>query len=162
VAVSCEILAMTKRTLSVLLLGLAAACGSDGPGKLHTVDLGDTGFVIDIPEGWKVESPMKGFFDLEGGRPHPQIMISMSKANTVDELVASSSCQGRTVVAKESLASGGAFVSCKGESRMMKGVTTTQIVAEIPKGDESIRCHLETDKGVDMVSQICKSIRKKS
>jgi len=153
------------KKLSALLLGLSvvAACGKGGGGaaKMKTVDLGDTGFVIDVPDGWSVEVPMKGFFDFKGGRPAPQVMVSPSKAQSADELV-TSHCEGRTTdVKKETLPSGGAFVSCKGESKMVKGVQTTQIVAEIPNGEESFMCHLETDKDVETVSKICKSIRKK-
>jgi hypothetical protein len=151
------------KQLSVLLLGFLVACGKGGGGdtaKMKTVDLGDTGYVIDVPDGWTVDMPMKGFFDFKGGKPSPQVMISPTKASPVDEL-ATDRCEGRKDIKKETLPGGGAFVSCTGESKMMKGVTTTQIVAEIPKGDESFTCHLETDKDTETVAKICKSIRKK-
>lgn len=151
--------------LSAMLLGLAlvGACGKGGDSgpKMKTLDLGTTGYVVDVPDGWTVEVPMDGFFEFKGGRPSPQVMISPTKASSADE-IATSRCEGRTKdVKKETLAGGGAFVSCTGESQMIKGVTTTQIVAEIPMGDKSFTCHLETDKNVDTVSKICKSIRKK-
>jgi hypothetical protein len=153
------------KKLSAVLLGLAlvGACGKGGDSgpKMKTLDLGTTGYVVDVPDGWSVEVPMDGFFEFKGGRPSPQIMVSPSKADTADD-IATSRCEGRTKdVKKETLPSGGAFVSCTGESKMIKGVTTTQIVAEIPFGDKSFTCHLETDKNVETVSKICKSIRKK-
>jgi hypothetical protein len=88
-------------------------------------------------------------------------MQSSMSAPSVDEVVASR-CEGRTVQVKEALPGGGAFVSCKGESKMIKGVQTTQIAAYVPMGEhESLMCHLETDKDVETVSKVCKSIRKK-
>ncbi len=155
----------TMKMLSVVLVGMSmvAACGKDGGGaaKMKTIDLADTGFVVDVPDGWSAEVPMKGFVQFKGGHPSPQVMISKVKAQSADELV-TSFCDGRTTdVKKEALPNGGAFVSCTGESKMMKGVRTTQIVVEIPSGADSISCHLETDKDVEMVSKICKSIRKK-
>ena len=155
------------KKLSAILFGLAlvGACGKKGGGdsspKMKTVDLGTTGFVVDVPEGWTVDVPMEGFFEFKGSRTAPQIMVSHGKASTADE-IATSRCEGRTKdVKKETLPNGGAFVSCTGESKMVKGVTTTQIVAEIPNGDQSFMCHMETDKDADVVAKVCKSIRKK-
>lgn len=153
---------MNKALLvSVILAVVACGKGGGGSAKMKTVDLGDSGYVIDVPDGWSVEVPMKGFFDFKGGRPSPQVMQSPIPAPTPDEL-ATNRCEGRTVQTKEALPGGGAFVSCKGESKMIKGVTTTQIAAYIPMGDrESLMCHLETDKDVETVTKICKSMRKK-
>ena len=151
-----------KQLSAILFVLVVGACGKGGSGaaKMKTVDLGDSGFVVDVPEGWSVQVPMKGFFDFKGGRPAPQIMVSPMKASSADEIV-KGHCDGRADIKKEALPGGGAFVSCKGESKMMKGVTTTQIVAEIPNGEETFKCHLETDKDVETVTKICKSIRKK-
>ena len=147
--------------LSVLVVGACGKGGGGGGEKLKTVDLGSTGYVIDVPDGWTVDVPMDGFFDFKGGRPTPQVMTMPTHVNTPDELV-TSRCEGRTKdVKKETLPGGGSFVSCTGESKMIKGVTTTQIVVEVPKGDEKFVCHLETDSKADLVAKICKSIRKK-
>ena len=152
------------KQLSAVLLGLAlvGACGKGGDSgpKMKTLDLGTTGYVVDVPDGWTVEVPMDGFFDFKGGRPSPQIMTMHTKVNTPDD-IATSRCEGRKDIKKETLPGGGSFVACTGESKMIKGVTTTQIVAEIPRGDEKFTCHLETDQKVELVSKICKSIRKK-
>jgi hypothetical protein len=146
---------------------VAAACSKGGGGggagspATQTVALGTTGYVVDVPNGWTVESPMDGFFELEGGRPHPQIMRSPIKPQALDELV-KSRCEGRTVLQKETLPGGGVLVSCKGESKMMKGVITTAFEVEIPYDDKSWSCHLETDDDPAPAIAICKSIRKKS
>lgn len=125
-----------------------------------TPSLGTTGYVVDVPKGWTIESPMDGFFELAGGRPHPQIMVSPIKPPSLDELV-KSGCEGRTEVQKETLPGGGVFVSCKGESKMMKGVITTAFTVEVPYGDKGFSCHLETDSDPAPAIAICKSIRKK-
>lgn len=152
---------MNKTILVSLLFAVACGKGGGGAAKMKTVDLGDSGYVIDVPDGWSVEVPMKGFFELKGGRPSPQLMQSPIAPPSLDELVANR-CEGRTVQTKETLPGGGVFVSCKGESKMIKGITTTQIAAYVPMGEhESLMCHLETDKDVDTVSKICKSMRKK-
>lgn len=152
---------MNKTLLVSLLFAVACGKGGGGAAKMKTVDLGDSGYVIDVPDGWSVEVPMKGFFEFKGGRPSPQLMQSPIPAPTPDELAASR-CEGRTVQTKEALPAGGSFVSCKGESKMIKGVTTTQIAAYVPMGESgSLMCHLETDKDVETVTKICKSMRKK-
>jgi hypothetical protein len=154
------------KQLSAILLGVLLAGGACGKGgssgpKTKTVDLGTTGYVVDVPDDWKLDVPMDGFFDFDGRGSTPQIMTMPTKVNTPDEL-ATSRCEGRKDIKKETLPGGGSFVACTGESKMVKGVTTTQVVAEIPKGDEKFVCHLETDKDVDVVSKVCKSLRKKS
>ena len=156
------------KKLATLVLVVAAACGSKdsdkgggGGGGKKTIDLGTTGFVVEVPEGCTLDAKMEGFFDFDGCRPSPQIMLSRMKASTADELE-KSRCEGQTDVKKESLAGGGVLVTCKGPSKMMEGVTTTKIVAEIPKDDQSsFKCHFETDKDPTQVIDICKSVRKK-
>src|SRR4051812_19409462 len=114
---------MTKLSAIVLGVALLGACGkkADSGPKMKTVDLGTTGFVVDVPDGWSVEVPMEGFFEFKGSHSAPQIMVSHGKASSADELV-TSRCEGRTKdVKKETLPSGGAFVSCTGESKMVKG-----------------------------------------
>ncbi len=70
-------------------------------------------------------------------------------------------CDGRKDVQKGTLADG-IWVTCTGESKMLQGVTTTQILVEVKRGDkESFMCHLETDKDIAVPLGICKSIRKK-
>jgi len=152
---------VTRYSIAFVLL---FACGKSSSGKveLEAVALGDTGYVVDVPKGWTVEVPMSGFFELKGGRPHPQIMTAPAPPSALDELV-KSTCEGRGEIHKEQLAGGGVFVSCKGESKMVKGVTTTTFVVEVPKGDKaSFDCHLETDQDPAPAIAICKSIRKKS
>jgi hypothetical protein len=133
--------------------------GGGGGGDTETVPLGSTGFVIDVPSGTKVESPMAGFYELKG-HGHPQIMESHSTAQSADEIV-KTWCEGRTDVQKGTL-TGGAWVTCKGESKMMKGVTTTKIIVNVAKDAQSgFDCHLETDQDPAEALAICKSIRKK-
>jgi hypothetical protein len=156
------------KKLATLAFIVAAACGSKdkdsdkgGGGDKKTIELGTTGFVVDVPESCVLDAKMEGFFDFDKCRPSPQIMVSRMKASTADE-IEKSRCEGQSDIKKESLAGGGVLVTCKGPSKMMEGVTTTKIVAEIPKDDQSsFKCHLETDKDADQVIAICKSIRKK-
>ncbi len=141
----------------------AAACGKGGgagSGKTKTVDLGTTGFVVDVPEGWSVKTDMEGFYSFEGGRPKPQVMVSPLAASSVDDLA--KQCEGQSDLVKEAIPTGGAFVSCKGPSKMLQGATTWKLEASIPKGEnESFKCHLESDKDITVASKICKSVRKK-
>jgi hypothetical protein len=141
-----------------LLIAIAAACGKGG--GVETVPLGETGYVVDVPKGWTIESEMKGFYGFKHQHGAPQIMESPIPAPSIDEIV-KSRCEGREVVSKEALPSGGAIVTCKGESKMVKGITTTQIATYIPYGDKSFSCHLETDRDPADAIAICKSIRKK-
>ena len=154
------------KKLATLVFVVAAACGNKEPDKggaggKKTIDLGTTGFVVEVPESCTLDAKMEGFFDFDNCRPSPQIMVIKMKASHGDELE-KSRCEGQSDIKKESLASGGVLVTCKGPSKMMEGVTTTKIAAVIPKDDQSsFRCHLETDKDVTQVIDICKSIRKK-
>jgi len=147
-------------TRALLALILVAACGGKKGSDTATVDLGTTGFVVDVPSGWTVDSPMQGFYGFKGGRGGPQIMESQMAPGTVDD-AAKTACEGRSDVQKGAVGSGW-WLTCKGESKMMKGVQTTMIVARIPKDDKSsFDCHLETDQDPAMALGICKSIRKK-
>jgi hypothetical protein len=140
----------------------AAACSKSGSTKMKTVDLGDTGYVIDVPDDWSVESPMKGFFELKGGRPHPQIMTTPEPPSTIDEL-AKSTCEGQKDIVKETLPGGGVAVTCTGPSEIGEGRTTTKLAVEIPKGQHSsFDCIVESDKNIDLPTKVCKSIRKKA
>jgi hypothetical protein len=166
---------MTKTKITIAVLMFAAACskggdkdkggGGGGGGETTTVDLAASGYVVDVPKGWTVDSQMKGFYDFKdnGHMAHgaPQIMESDMPAGTVDDAV-KSECDGRTDVQKGTFGANGWWVTCKGESKMMKGLQTTQIKAVLPKDDKSsFDCHLETDKDPAAVLAICKSIRKK-
>ncbi len=140
-------------------LSALAACGKGGA-STHTVALGDSGFVVDIPSDWKVESPMKGFYELEGGRGGPQIMEAPVAAGTGEQMI-KSACEGRTELKQGTLPGGGYWFTCKGESKMIQGVTTTRIGVAVPKDDKSsFDCHLETDRDPELALGICKSIRK--
>src|SRR5205809_251697 len=146
-------------TRSILVLAVLTACGKKGS-DTATVDLGSSGFVVDVPSGWTVESPMKGFYSFKGGRGGPQIMESEMAPGAVDDGV-KSQCEGRSDVQKGTVGSGW-WLTCKGESKMIKGVQTTVIVARLPKDDKtSFDCHLETDQDPALALGICKSIRKK-
>ena len=159
-----QIRAMNR--LTTLAFVLVAACGSKDKEAAQaaakkTIDLGTTGCVVDVPEGCTLDAKMEGFFDFDRCRPSPQIMVSKMKASTADE-IATSRCEGQGDIKKESLPNGGVLVTCKGPSKMMQGVTSTKIVAEIPKDDQSsFKCHFETDRDPAQVIEICKSIRKK-
>src|SRR5580698_1344266 len=118
---------------AVMLVGCSKKDGdgaSKEPAETETVALGTTGYVVDVPKGWTVEVPMDGFFELKGGRNKPQIMMTQSAASTPDELV-KTYCDGRPDIQKGTLPGGGVWVACKGESKMVKGVQTTQIAVEI-------------------------------
>ena len=146
-----------------ILAGLAlAACGKGGTKEMAPLELGTSGYVVDAPKGWTVESMMKGFYDFKDEKA-PQIMESSASVSSVEEIV-KGHCDGRTVVDKGTLPAGGVFVACKGESHMMKGVTTTVIIAEVPfsGGDtKSLSCHYETDADPAASLALCKSMRKK-
>jgi hypothetical protein len=158
------------KTIIVVLLA-AAACGKSdksssgggggGGGETATIALGDSGFTVDAPKGWTVESQMKGFYDFKGGRGGPQIMESQMPPGTLDDAV-KNDCDGRTVTGKDALPGGGWWLTCKGESKMVKGVQTTKILARIPKDDKTtFDCHYETDQDPALALGICKSIKKK-
>ena len=137
----------------------ATACSKGGDSKA-TVALGQSGFVVDIPSDWKVETPMAGFYEFKGGRGAPQVMESPIGVGNVDDAV-KGHCEGRTEIQKGTLPTG-FWLTCKGESQMIKGVTTTQILVRVAKDDKSsFDCHLETDRDPEFALGICKSIRKK-
>jgi hypothetical protein len=157
---------LTSSTLTIAALAtalLGAACGKGGDKhELAPLDLGATGYVVDAPKGWTVESPMKGFYSFKGGKG-PQIMESSLGVKPVDE-VKQHHCGSRTIVDSGTLPNGGVFVACKGESEMIKGVTTTMIVVHVPyaNGDmKSLSCNYETDADAAEPLAICKSMRKK-
>ena len=156
---------------TILALVILAACSKGGNkdkaggGETAPVDLGTSGYVVDAPKGWTVKSEMKGFYDFEdsGHMAHgaPQIMESDMAADKLDDAV-KTECEGRTDVQKGTIGTNGWWLTCKGESKMMKGVQTTKIRAVVPKDDKSsFDCHLETDQDVAQPLGICKSIRKK-
>src|SRR5438477_81161 len=101
-----------KNLLALALF--AAACGKSAPAT-DTVALGDSGFSIDVPKGWTVEVPMKGFYDFKasGRNAHgaPQIMESEMSLGTVDEAV-KNHCEGLEVTGKDALPAGGYWVTC--------------------------------------------------
>jgi hypothetical protein len=152
----------------IVIACVLAACGKGdkggggggGGGETETVPLGTSGFVVDVPKGTKVDSPMQGFFDLKG-HGLPQIRTSHMAIGTLDDEV-KQRCEGKTDVQKGTLPGGGYFYTCKGESKMMKGVQTTTVVSQIPIDDHSsLTCDTETDKDPAQVLAICKSIKKK-
>ena len=146
------------------VIALVAACGKSadkGGGAVETeaVALGDTGYVIDLPKGTTVETPMKGFYSFKGARGLPQVLDSPG-ARSADD-IAKAECEGRTDVKKEKLATGAA-VTCTGPSKMIQGVTTTKILVDIAREPSGgFLCHLETDQDPSFALGICKSIRKK-
>src|SRR5262245_60857030 len=154
-----------KILLAISFALAVSACGKKGGAPAtETKPLGDSGFVVDAPKSWTVDSPMKGFYGF-GKATVLQIMQSSSPppAN-VDELV-ERKCKDQNDVTKESLPSGGFFVQCKGPSKMIKGFTTTKIQAVIPTKDgQSIECGLETDKDdeVKTAAGVCRSLRLKA
>jgi|HubBroStandDraft_5_1064220.scaffolds.fasta_scaffold401139_2 hypothetical protein len=154
---------MSKLTASTLIVAALAfaACGKKQH-ELAPLDLGTTGYVVDAPKGWTVDSQMKGFYSFKGGHG-PQIMESSLGVSPVDE-VKQHHCGSRTVVDSGTLSNGGVFVACKGESEMLKGTTTTMIVVHVPYagGDmKSLSCNYETDSDPTDALAICKSMRKK-
>jgi hypothetical protein len=150
-----------KKLALVCLVVAAAACGKKGSDKPKPIDLGSSGFTVDVPEGWEIDSPMKGFYDFKHQHGAPQIMESEMAVGNVDDAV-KGQCEGRGEVQKGTLPGGGWWLTCKGESKMIKGVTTTQIVVRVPKDDKSsFDCHLETDQDPAPVLELCKSIKKK-
>jgi hypothetical protein len=161
----CIMSKLTSSTLIVTALAtalLCAACGKGGKHELAPLEIGATGYVVDAPKGWTVESPMKGFYSFKGGKG-PQIMESSVGVSPVDE-VKKNHCGTRTIVDSGTLPNGGVFVACKGESEMIKGVTTTMIVVHVPyaNGDmKSLSCDYETDADPAETLAICKSMRKK-
>jgi hypothetical protein len=155
------------KMMIALGLCIAAGCGksdsskSGGGGDTETVALGDSGFTVDVPKGWTVDAPMKGFYDFKGGRGGPQIMESEMGIGTLDETI-KNHCDGRTVTGKDALPGGGYWLTCKGESKMVKGVQTTKVITRIPKDAKAVfDCHYETDQDADLALGICKSIKKK-
>jgi hypothetical protein len=159
-----------KRSILFITI-LAAACGSkkdgssNGGGETEAVALGSSGFVADVPKGWTVNSDGPHFYDFkDGGRTAhnaPQIMESEMPAGTVDDM-AKSRCEGRSDIQKGTLPGNGFWVTCKGESKMMKGVQTTTVFVLVPKDDKAhFDCNLETDEDPARALAICKSIRKK-
>jgi len=158
-----------KQTIVALVIVAACSKGGNkdkaGGGETQPVDLGTSGYVVDVPKGWTVESQMKGFYDFKdnGHMAHnaPQVMEQDMAAGTLDDAV-KGRCEGRTDIQKGTLPNNGWWLACKGESKMMKGVQTTQIEVVLPKDDKSsFDCHLETDQDPAQPLGICKSIRKK-
>src|SRR5580704_11917560 len=152
---------LTSSTLIVTAL-IFAACGKSAKHELAPLDLGTTGYVVDAPKDWTIESPMKGFYSFKGGHG-PQIMESSLGVSPADD-VKLHHCANRTVVDSGTLPNGGVFVACKGESEMLKGTTTTMIVAHVPYagGDmKSLSCNYETDTEPAEALALCKSMRKK-
>ncbi|HEY1557381.1 MAG TPA: hypothetical protein VGF94_21245 [Kofleriaceae bacterium] len=149
-------------TKLLALMVIAAACGK-GANKgveTETVALADTGYVVDVPKGWTVEVPMKGFYSFKGAHGAPQILDSPG-ARSADD-IATAECAGRTDIKKETLPNGaGAAVTCAGPSKMVQGVTTTKILVDIARPTGGFLCHLETDQDPASALAICKSIRKK-
>lgn len=152
-----------KATLVGLCLIVACKSGKSTGGdgdKMKTIDVGDTGFTIEVPADWTIETPMKGFYGFKPGRGTPQIM-EFSGSPETPEGMAAQHCEGRTVTRQETLGNGGVLVSCKGPSKMMQGVTTTKVVVEVPAGNVSLRCHYETDHLAGLIEKVCSSLRKK-
>jgi len=147
---------------ALVLLVAVAACGKAKP-KTDTVEIGSTGYVVDVPLGWTVTTDMPRFYSLEGGHGGPQILEETSGTpGTVDEDV-KAQCEGRSDIKKDTLSNGGFWFTCKGESKMAKGVQTTVIVVKAVKdgGKGFFDCHLETDQDPATTLDVCKSIRKK-
>jgi len=150
---------MWKPTSCLLVV---VACGQDDGARprLCPVALGHSGFVVDVPAGWTVKSPIDGIYQLVGGAPAPQIIWWLGKMPTRVEL-RSDTCRGHQMIEEQALPGGGLFVTCKGPSAIMKGVITTKAVAMLPNGTESMRCQLETDGAADVPIRICRSLRKR-
>jgi hypothetical protein len=162
---------------SILLLAiLAAACGSkkdkggssSGGGETQTVDLGTSGFVVDIPKGWTVDTSRQGWYDFkEGGQiaygaPHIMEMPGQIDAVNPDhpDLVSmiESRCSHLSDVQKGTLPGSGFWVTCSDTERRM----LTEVFAVVPEDEKKhFECSAETDKDPASPLAICKSIRKK-
>lgn len=144
-----------------LVAALALACGRSGQ-PTEEKALGHSGYVVDAPRSWTVETEVHSFYTIRGSEQlGVQITESFAMPPSVEEL-ASQVCSGQKAV-QETLPGGGFFVQCKGAGRGT-GPATTRIEAVVPAGDgKSLRCHLETDReaAAAAAASICRSLRRK-
>jgi len=147
----------------VFAAATVAACGKSKKPETAPADIGSTGYVVDVPAGWTVKMDMDRFYSVEGaGGSGPQIIDQPSGSPGTLDVDIKNLCDGRTDVHKDAIGKSGYWYTCKGESKMMKGVVTTKIAAIVPRdGQGFFDCHLETDEDPAQALAICKSIHKK-
>jgi hypothetical protein len=148
-----------------LLTSLLALSACKGKTKLETKPIADSGFVIDLPSDWSVKSDMKDFYTVGSGEHGTSIQVIVhdgdSMPSSLDELA--TSCAKPDKATKESLPGGVMFMSCEAKVAEIKGkpVMATKISALAPGDKKIAECSLATDKDVDLVESVCKSLRKK-
>jgi hypothetical protein len=174
---------MTKRAVVVFVIVAVAACakhdkntdtdtdktkdkagvGGGGDGKPQTLAIGDSGFVVDVPAGWTLNEDRKGMYTVKLPTHHGlHIEEETFPASKPEELAEPCQERGRTIATSEALPSGGAVVTCKGESTVAKGVMMTMVHVSIVKdAKSSFSCFIDTEDDPAAVLGVCKSIRKK-
>jgi hypothetical protein len=151
--------------MKILLLGgfVLVACGKGS--KMHTVAIGDSGFVADVPEDWTIEDRGAGMFKVKGGPlgRAPLVEVLPAPLDSVDNIVAAF-CKGHGELSTETLRGGGVFVKCQVPSHFDEGASRTAYYLELPNGDRlRINCFGSgsSDATAELPIKICKSIRKK-
>lgn len=138
------------------------------PAKLAPRPLGDSGYVIDVPENWTLDASTttKGLFSLKSPVRHGgYVQVALSNAPASLDDFKTSSCHGATESA--TTPAGALFVRCAGTPGTFDGkpIPVTLIRADLGAGDgHSVECSAEdtSPDGADRDAAICKSLRGKT
>ena len=121
--------------------------------KPHTIE--GAGVTVDAPSSWKLKEQMKGWYSLKGKSGFVQIRSSdMFVPKSLDDVA--KGCG--EIIEKDTLDTGAFYVLCKDEA--IKGVKTTKVEVTLVIGEKATTCSISTDKDIEKVKKICKSMKK--
>ena len=144
---------MKNASLLAVVLAILSAC-KGGP-KLEPKAVADSGFVVDAPADWIVKKDMDHFYSVQSPQGMSggfvQITTGGSMPASLADAVAHAGCADPTKATSEQTPAGAFFVQC-----------AAKIGTNIESDLDSATCHLTTDKHIDTIAAICKSLRKAS
>ncbi len=141
---------MRRARGAVVLALLLAACGDE---KLSPQPLGDTGFVVDVPAGWKVSPQASGEIWLDSQKNNYIIPVDLVTPEIAADAAARAT--GCTKAKRhEALPTGGDLYACGSKLTVLVPIDATRVA-------KCWQMDLIADEPNELATRICRSIRKK-